>query len=1031
MPFERGHNSHGDTLHQILLYFCAIFMQRTFLHVCFFLLLNFQMLGQVTFPVNGVHDEREGHFAFVNATIYASPAETIEGGTLIIKDGKVLAVGVGLNVPNGAVIIDCEGKSIYPTFIDLTPNWNPKEKKSNTASAKKPEGRTAINWNPTIHPEYEHQEPFPMDAKRSKDWLASGFGVLNLVHQDGLMQGTSQVVYTGIKEANEAVIRSKAVAHYSFHKGASNVPYPSSFMGAVALLRQTWYDAAWYAQSGREEEHNTSLEALSDQQNLPAIFSIRNPLALRNVANLTAEFDRPFIVRGTGLEYKLKGTEPQKLIEPLNFPKHFDVSDPLTSQYVSLEDMLEWNNAPCNLSLLIDAGHEVAITRDSIKTAADFIEHLQKAMACGLTHEQALRALTETPAKFLQMEEALGSLSTGKAASFFISNERLDHKSFSVWQHWSAGQLVLEKSGGETDILGKYSLVIDSKSYELEVSSSKKPDTFEAKIRATESDKDELKVTLTQERELITMVVRQGTEDEKKAWRLSAKISLKGSIWDGRGQDEEGNWFAWSAIKSKEELEEPKKTPKDSLSAIMAMYPQGAYGRDSIDESNTFVIVNAIVWTAADTGILKNCDIYVENGIIKKVGSDFFVADDVPRVDAKGRHVTPGIIDEHSHIGIRGGVNEGGQAVSSEVRIGDAINPWDINLFRQLAGGVTTAHQLHGSANPIGGQSSIIKLRWGRGAADMVFKEAPGFIKFALGENVKRSNSSKPGDRFPLTRMGVEQVYADAFTRAREYELRSMSIPASSGKRNDKSAVSTSSNERVDLELEALVEIMNEQRFISCHSYVQSEINMLMHIADSMNFRVNTFTHILEGYKLADKLKAHGAYASTFSDWWAYKFEVNDAIPYNAALLTKAGIITAINSDDAEMGRRLNQEAAKTMKYGGLTPEEAIRLITINPAMMLHVDEFVGSIEVGKQADLVIWSGDPLSMYAEADRTYIDGVIYFDRNWLETIQQRDEQLRAMLIAKMLAEKGSKGKTPKPDTKKLYHCDTEMTDYTRE
>ncbi|NBW60060.1 MAG: amidohydrolase, partial [Crocinitomicaceae bacterium] len=360
-------------------------------------------------------------------------------------------------------------------------------------------------------------------------------------------------------------------------------------------------------------------------------------------------------------------------------------------------------------------------------------------------------------------------------------------------------------------------------------------------------------------------------------------------------------------------------------------------------------------WTNEQEGILNNATIFIENGKIKRVEIDPKKSGELPKdmliIDAKGKHLTSGIIDEHSHIAISRGVNEGGQAVSAEVSIGDVVNPDDINIYRQLSGGVTAAQLLHGSANPIGGQSALIKLKWGFSPDEMLIKNAPKFIKCALGENVKQANW---GDfntvRFPQSRMGVEQVFYDGFTRAKAYKKEWEDFQVNLGKKG----ASTIFAPRKDLELEVLNEILDSKRFISCHSYVQSEINMLMHVADSMGFKINTFTHILEGYKVADKMKKHGAGGSTFSDWWAYKFEVNDAIPYNAKLMQDQGLVVAINSDDAEMGRRLNQEAAKSVKYGGMSEEEAWKMVTLNPAKLLHLDDRMGSVKIGKDADLVL-----------------------------------------------------------------------------
>ena len=361
-------------------------------------------------------------------------------------------------------------------------------------------------------------------------------------------------------------------------------------------------------------------------------------------------------------------------------------------------------------------------------------------------------------------------------------------------------------------------------------------------------------------------------------------------------------------------------------------------------------------------------------------------------------------------------MNEGSQASSAEVSIGNVVNPDDINIYRQLSGGVTAAQLLHGSANPIGGQSALIKMRYGATPEQMKINGADGFIKFALGENVKQSNWGDYNQvRYPQTRMGVEQVFYDYFIRAREYEQ--------AWKNYNKRRVGNAP--RKDLEMEALLEILNKKRFISCHSYIQSEINMLMHVADSMNFTVNTFTHILEGYKVADKMKEHGVGGSTFSDWWAYKYEVNDAIPYNGALLHSQGVLTAFNSDDAEMGRRLNQEAAKAVKYGGVSEEEAWKFVTLNPAKLLHLDDRMGSVKVGKDADLVLWSNHPMSIYAQVEKTFIDGRLLFDQETDKQKRALMEQEKERLIQRMLNAKSKGEPTQKVKAKKqkLYHCDT--------
>ena len=406
---------------------------------------------------------------------------------------------------------------------------------------------------------------------------------------------------------------------------------------------------------------------------------------------------------------------------------------------------------------------------------------------------------------------------------------------------------------------------------------------------------------------------------------------------------------------------------------------------------------------------MENAEVIVSNGKIQRLyNNKTFLGRNIYKIDGTGMHLTPGIIDEHSHIAISKGVNEGTQSITSEVRIEDVINAKDVNIYRQLAGGVTTSHLLHGSANAIGGQTALIKLKYGEAAEKLKFPTDHRFIKFALGENVKQSNW---GDyqtvRFPQTRMGVEQVFYDGFSRAKAYgELKK------------------TPGYRIDLELEALLEILNSKRFITCHSYVQSEINMLMHVADTFGFKVNTFTHILEGYKVADKMKKHGVAASTFSDWWGYKYEVADAIPYNAGIMNKAGVLTGINSDDPEMGRRLNQEAAKTIKYSDVSEIDALNMVTINPAKMLHIDNRVGSIAEGKDADLVLWDGNPLSNYSKPVTTWVEGKIYFDRN--EDLKKRAEiakERQRLIVAMRKAKKDGQNTQKAIRTLEAeYHCE---------
>jgi imidazolonepropionase-like amidohydrolase len=408
------------------------------------------------------------------------------------------------------------------------------------------------------------------------------------------------------------------------------------------------------------------------------------------------------------------------------------------------------------------------------------------------------------------------------------------------------------------------------------------------------------------------------------------------------------------------------------LLALAALTPLAA---------QTIVIENATIMTVAK-GTLRG-SVVMKDGKITEVGEKVMVPQGATIIDAGGQYVIPGIIDCHSHIAVDGSVNEGSVSVSSMVDIKDVINPEDVSIYRALAGGVTTANILHGSANAIGGKTIVLKMRWGKDAQGMIFEGAVPGIKFALGENPKRAGNPPIGrgaaatpvtPRYPATRMGVEDTIREAFNQAKAYKTEWDVYDAKvAGGEHPLPP-------RKDLKLEALKEVLEGKRYVHAHCYRADEILMLLRVADDYGFKIRTLQHVLEGYKVAPEILAHGAGASTFSDWWAYKVEAFDAIPYNAALMAKKGLVVSLNSDDAELMRHLNTEAAKAMKYGGVSESDALAMVTLNPAKQLGIDGRVGSIEVGKDADLVIYDKYPLSDYAKVEKVLIDGIVYFDRD---------------------------------------------------
>ena len=1004
-------------------------MRNIFLFI--FVLSTLVSKAQETFNVNGSHNKNHNYYAFANATIHVDYQTTIEKGTLLIQDGKIVAAAKSVNIPKNAVVYDLKQKHIYPSLIDIHSNYGvlaQKSEKSNNHNQKtKKQKRGAFGWNEAIKPEVEFGDLFMVDAKKAEELRKLGFGVVLTHQQDGIMRGTSALVTLASEQANTVMLRNKVANHLSFNKGTSTEAYPGSLMGMIALIRQTYYDAEWLSKNKGANEFNISLDAVTKNKAMLQVFEANDKFSILRADKIGDEFGLQYTFKGKGDEYQriseIKATGG-KLIIPVNFPKPYEVTDAYNALNISYSDVKNWELAPYNLGILASNELEFSITTSDLKDKKVFFKNLRMAIKSGLSEENALKALTYSPANFINEYERIGSLEEGKLANFIITSKNLFAEKTVIYENWIKGKQYVIADYNVLDVRGNYDVNLGAKIYEVKVAgelSKLKGSIQTIGIKDNKPDTAKVKVAVVAKGNTISLSFNPNDDFEKGTIRLSGTISGNTGIWDGNGQLSNGTWIKWTAIKGKSDKKKSKKsgakeTEQDSLVIPRIQYPNMAYGFDSLPKATTILIKNTTVWTNEEEGILENTDVLLQNGKIATIGKDLTVADAVI-IDGKGKHLTTGIIDEHSHIAISRGVNECTQSVTAEVSISDVVNSDDINIYRQLAGGVTTSHLLHGSCNPVGGQSAIIKLKWGSAPDSMKVKNTAGFIKFALGENVKRAGGRS---RFPQTRMGVEQVYYDAFIRAREYSNAWDNYNAVSKKKKEEAV-----EPRTDLELETLNEIMNSERFISCHSYQQGEINMLMHVADSMGFMVNTFTHILEGYKVADKMKKHGAGGSTFSDWWAYKFEVNDAIPYNGAIMHNQGIVVAFNSDDAEMGRRLNQEAAKAVKYGGVSEEEAWKFVTLNPAKLLHLDDKLGSFKIGKDADVVLWSDNPLSIYAQVEKTIIDGAIYFDIEKDAATQKANRVEKARIIEKMIVAKNGGAKTQAASNKKpkLYHCDT--------
>lgn len=984
-------------------------------------LLSFTTLGfsQDYIPKNdGVKTNTKNYTVFTNAKIYITPTQVVENGTLVIKDDKVIASGANVTIPKNSVIVDLKGKSIYPSFIDIYSDFGTSITPFNSNGNYSPQynaKRKGYYWNDHMRPDVKAINHFKFDNSKAKTLQKAGFGVVNTHVDDGIMQGSGLLVaLTNKADNSKRLLDDNSGMFYSTSRSkTTKQSYPTSIMGTFALLRQFNYDANWYA-TGNMSVKDRALQAFLDNKNEVQFFDASDKNNILRIDKIGDQFNTQYVFVAGGFEYELvnqiKNTNA-KLIVPINFPDAFDMEDPLLARDVDLEDLREWNQAPSNPKILADNNITFALTTHNLKKVETFNTQLLKAISYGLNKTKALEALTTIPASIIGKSKELGQLKTGAYANFLITSGDIFDKKTTLYQNWITGQRHDINAIDTKDLRGEYSISSNHfllKNDSLTLNIKGKIEKLKASFA---NNTDNFDATISFNNDWMQLMIPTKDSTKKEFIRFTSHIKSK-TTFSGKVYFPDGTTSTFTA--NKKELEattkdEAKKVADEAAPKLFPVtYPNMAYGLNSVPQQKTILFKNATVWTNEKDGILEKTDVLIKNGKIAKVGKNLS-ENGATVIDATGKHVTAGIIDEHSHIATIS-VNESGHNSTAEVTIEDVVDAEDINIYRNLAGGVTSIQILHGSANPIGGRSAIIKLKWGQTADQLIYKDSPKFIKFALGENIKQSNwGDYNTTRFPQTRMGAEQVYINYFQRAKEYDALQKS-----GKPY-----------RKDVELETLVEILNKERFISCHSYVQSEINMLMKVADQFNFNINTFTHILEGYKVADKMVEHNVGGSTFSDWWAYKYEVNDAIPYNAAIMHNAGVTVAINSDDAEMARRLNQEAAKSVKYGNVSEEDAWKFVTLNPAKLLHLDKRVGSLKVGKDADVVLWSGHPMSIYSKAEKTLIEGAVYFDiekdKLMREAIKkEKNELTNLMLEAK---HKGLKTKPIEKKDKELLHCDS--------
>ncbi len=1037
-----------------------------------------EVSAQGTSPDVGIRFQPPSAVLLTNAKIIVSPDRSMESADLLVRDGKIVEVGVHLAAPPDAEVLDCKNKYLYPGLIDAYVEFP-------TAAAAPP----AVSWNTSVQPHRSLSEQLKPDNAKLQALRKSGVTIVLAAPDNGIFKGQSCIITTAEKPLEATLLKSDVFQHIRLlPERQSRGSYPSSPMGAVALVRQTLMDASWYQQAQQAFESNPAIQAPEVNVSLAALESaVRgrqiaiidgpNDLYALRADRMAKEFSLKAVIRGSGREYRqleAMAAMGRTFIVPVDFPKPPEVDTLAAAIDSSLQSLMHWHLAPENPGRMDKAGIDFVLTSDTLGSPNELLPSVVKAIERGLSEATALAALTTRPAKLLGVDHLAGTLQTGKLANLIVTDGPLFGAKTKILETWVAGKRDAWNEEPKSDLRGTWKLELtgeaEPKKLDLKLSgtlekvkaelgvvgafaekpakeketASEKPPEPAPKVDAKKDDEKREPEKTDPEKPDPEKTDAEKTDAKKAEVKKEiqeptlAKIEFKQFKFDGYRltgsfrsdtirKDADGMAYFTAVVSEKEDIktfigsiqwpdgttttltgtlpedasakketkvpEKKEEKPADEPLACEVNFPLGAYGVKGISEQTEWILIRgATIWTCGAAGKIDGGDLLVHYGHLSAVAKHIDAPEGAKIIDAAGMHISPGIIDCHSHMASDGGINEGSQAVTSEVRIADFIDATDITIYRQLAGGVTTANILHGSANPIGGQNQVIKLRWGASDEALIMSEAPAGVKFALGENVKRSSSPETENaRYPLSRMGVEQIMRDRFEAAKlyrqkqqEWMTKPMGMPP-----------------RRDLELEAIAEILEGKRWIHCHSYRQDEILTFLRLLEDYKVTVGSLQHILEGYKVAEAMAKHGATGSTFSDWWAYKMEVFDAIPFNGALMHRAGVVVSFNSDDDELARHLNHEAAKAVKYGGMAPEEALKFVTLNPAKQLRIDAHVGSLEAGKQADFVVWNGPPLSTLSVCMQTWIDGRKYFDRDADLLRRDVDAKLQQKLIQKIL------------------------------